>query len=81
MRVRTCKFALVQACKKLGIPRLTHHSMRHLFATRCVESGVDLPTISRWLGHKDGGSLVCKTYGHLRDEHSTTMAQKVSFGA
>jgi hypothetical protein len=28
-----------------------------LFATRCIESGVDIPTVSRWLGHKDGGAL------------------------
>jgi len=53
--------------------------LRHLFATRCIESGVDIPTVSRWLGHKDGGALAMKTYGHLRDLHSTTMAQKVVF--
>jgi hypothetical protein len=53
--------------------------LRHLFATRCIESGVDVPTVSRWLGHKDGGALAMKTYGHLRDLHSTTMAQKVVF--
>jgi len=23
--------------------------LRHLFATRCIESGVDIPTVSRWL--------------------------------
>jgi hypothetical protein len=40
---------------------------------------VDIPTVSRWLGHKDGGALAMKTYGHLRDEHSTTMAKKVVF--
>jgi hypothetical protein len=40
---------------------------------------VDIPTVSRWLGHKDGGALAMKTYGHLRDEHSTKMAQKVVF--
>ncbi|MES1180609.1 MAG: tyrosine-type recombinase/integrase, partial [Verrucomicrobiota bacterium] len=64
---------------KLGISRFTHHDLRHLFATRCIESGVDIPTVSRWLGHKDGGALAMKTYGHLRDEHSTKMAQKVVF--
>ena len=31
------------------------------------------------LGHKDGGALAMKTYGHLRDQHSATMAQKVTF--
>jgi hypothetical protein len=40
---------------------------------------VDIPTVSRWLGHKDGGALAMKTYGHLRDQHSANMAQKVLF--
>ena len=79
MRVFECKKSITTACKKLDIPRFTHHDLRHLFATRCIESGVDIPTVSRWLGHKDGGALAMKTYGHLRDEHSTNMAQKVLF--
>ncbi len=79
MRVQECQGAINTACKKLGIARFTHHDLRHLFATRCIESGVDIPTVSRWLGHKDGGALAMKTYGHLRDLHSTNMAQKVVF--
>jgi hypothetical protein len=79
MLVHECQGAIDTACTKLGIVRITHHDLRHLFATRCIESGVDIPTVSRWLGHKDGGALAMKTYGHLRDQHSTTMAQKVVF--
>jgi integrase len=71
--------SLERACREIGIPRLTHHDFRHLFATRCIESGVDIPTVSRWLGHKDGGALAMKTYGHLRNEHSQAMAQRVKF--
>jgi len=71
--------ALESACKKVGAKRLTHHDLRHLFATRCIEAGVDIPTVSRWLGHKDGGALAMKTYGHLRDEHSQAIAAKVTF--
>jgi integrase len=74
-----CTVTLTNACEKLGVPHLTHHDLRHLFATRCIESGVDIPTVSRWLGHKDGGALAMRTYGHLRDEHSQAMAAKVSF--
>jgi len=74
MQVRECQKAIGTACQKLGLVRLTHHDLRHLFATRCIESGVDIPTVSRWLGHKDGGALAMKTYGHLRDQHSTAMA-------
>ena len=80
-RVTECQKALDRACKKVGTDRITHHDLRHLFATRCIESGVDIPTVSRWLGHKDGGALAMKTYGHLRREHSVAQAQKVSFAA
>jgi integrase len=77
--VRECQKALDRACKKVGTDRITHHDLRHLFATRCIESGVDIPTVSRWLGHKDGGALAMKTYGHLRREHSIAQAQRVTF--
>ena len=79
MRVKECQGAINRASKVLGIARFTHHDLRHLFATRCIEAGVDIPTVSRWLGHKDGGALAMKVYGHLRDAHSTSMAQKVTF--
>jgi hypothetical protein len=29
---------------------------------RTGESGADIPTVSRWLGHKDGGPLAMKVY-------------------
>ena len=78
-RVGECQKALDRAAKKVGADRITHHDLRHLFATRCIESGVDIPTVSRWLGHKDGGALAMKTYGHLRREHSIAQAQRVTF--
>ena len=79
LQVGHCNQALARVCKEIGIAKLTHHDLRHLFSTRCIESGVDIPTVSRWLGHKDGGALAMKTYGHLRNEHSQAMAQKVKF--
>ena len=80
MRVRECQKAMDRAAKVVGMVRITHHDLRHLFATLCIESGVDIPTVSRWLGHKDGGALAMTVYGHLRDQHSVAMAQKVTFG-
>jgi integrase len=74
-----CRTALTGACKRTKAHRITHHDLRHLFATKCIESGVDIPTVSRWLGHRDGGALCMKVYGHLRDAHSQEMAAKVSF--
>jgi integrase len=79
MKAKECQISMDRAAKVLGMHRITHHDLRHLFATRCIESGVDIPTVSRWLGHKDGGALAMKVYGHLRDQHSVAMAQKVTF--
>jgi len=77
--VREAQKAINAACKKIGVERFTHHDLRHLFATVCIESGVDIPTVSRWLNHKDGGALAMKTYGHLRREHSIAQAKRVTF--
>lgn len=79
LRVREAQKAMDHAAEKVGMARLTHHDLRHFFATICIESGVDIPTVSKWLGHKDGGALAMKVYGHLRNEHSLAAAKKVSF--
>jgi integrase len=77
--IKNAKKCLQTACRKLGFPQFTHHDFRHFFATTCIEAGVDIPTISKWLGHKDGGALAMKVYGHLRQEHSFAMIKRVSF--
>mgnify|MGYP003376789952 CR=1 FL=1 len=79
--VASCRMALANACRRIGFPKLTHHDLRRLYATRCIESGVDLPTASRWLGHQDGGALLAKTYFHLADRHSLEMAKLVKIAA
>jgi integrase len=79
MRVFECQNSMTHAAAKIGMKRITHHDLRHLFATICIESGVDIPTVSRWLGHRDGGALCMKTYGHLRQDHSFAQAQRVNF--
>ena len=71
--------SLQTACRRLGYHQFTHHDFRHFFATTCIEAGVDIPTVSRWLGHKDGGALAMRVYGHLRQEHSFAAAKKVTF--
>ena len=80
LRVNEAEKSMRAAAHKIGITHLRHHDLRHLFASTCIESGVDIPTVSRWLGHKDGGALAMKVYGHLRREHSALQAQRVRFG-
>jgi integrase len=81
LRVNEAEKSMRASAKKIGIAHLRHHDLRHLFASTCIESGVDIPTVSRWLGHKDGGALAMKVYGHLRREHSAAQAQRVRFAS
>ena len=76
--IRDAKNALDTACKLNGFPHFTHHCLRHFFVSNCIEKGVDFKTIAAWIGHKDGGLLVAKTYGHLRDTHSFEMAKRIT---
>jgi len=69
--------ALATACRKVGIKTLSYHDFRRLWVTRCIEQGVDLPTLSRWAGHSDGGALLGRVYFHLLDAHSMEAASKV----
>jgi integrase len=71
--------ALHSACRRAGLPRFGHHALRHFFCSNAIEAGIDFKAIAGWLGHKDGGVLVAKTYGHLRNEHSAAMAQRMTF--
>jgi integrase len=78
-RAKECRGSLASACREVGVLKLNHHDLRHLFATTCIESGVDVPTVALWLGHSDGGALAMRTYGHIRPEHSVIAVKKVSF--
>lgn len=81
MNVSECEHSMTNAAARIGMKRITRHDLRHLFATICIESGVDIPTVSRWLGHKDGGALCMETYGHLRQDHSIAQVQRVNLSA
>ena len=77
MLIKSPRIALAASCERLGIDHMRVHDLRHIFATRCIESAVDLPTLASWMGHKDGGVLCAQVYGHLCKKHSTAMAGKV----
>ena len=73
--IDSAKKAISTACRKAGLPQFHHHSLRHYFVSNAIEVGVDFKVVASWVGHKDGGVLVAKTYGHLRDQHSFSMAK------
>ena len=71
--------SLRSAASAIGIPRISHHDLRDLFATTAIESGVDIPTVADWLGHQDGGALLLERYRKRRDDHARKSAKRVSF--
>jgi integrase len=79
--IQQCKLSYSDACKHLNLPHFTHHSLRHFFVSNAIEAGIDFKAIADWVGHKDGGILVAKTYGHLRQEHSAAMAERMNYAA
>jgi len=74
-RVEKCAKVLPAKLQKFGF-----HDLRHHFISYAVMSGLDFMTIARWVGHKDGGILIGKVYGHLADEHRKTQAARMNFG-
>ncbi len=58
--------ALKRACKKAKITNFRFHDLRHTFASMLVQSGVDLYTVQKLLGHKDG--RMTQRYAHLTQE-------------
>ena len=81
VEVANARRCLDTVCRKLGFPHWHNHSLRHYFTTCAVESGVDIPTIAKWTGHKDGGALLMKRYAHLQQAHSVEQMKRVSFTA
>jgi integrase len=79
--INSAKKSIESASRKLGLPVYGHHTCRHFFCSNAIETGIGFKVIAGWLGHKDGGVLVARTYGHLRDEHSAAMAKRMNWAA
>lgn len=67
-------FSLLQ--KKLEIPHRGFHALRHTFATRAIECGVDVKTLSELLGHKNP-IVTLNRYVHSLMEHKQMMMNKL----
>ena len=62
--------------KKLHIPHKGFHSLRHTFATRALECGMDVKTLSEILGHKNP-TITLNRYAHSLMEHKKAMMNKL----
>ena len=61
---------------KLETQHKGFHSLRHTFATRATECGVDVKTLSEILGHKNP-TITLKRYAHSLFAHKIDMMNKV----
>lgn len=64
---------LLQSC---GIRPVNYHALRHTFATRCVEAGVDIKTLSEVLGHASA-SVTLNVYVHSSLEQKRRQLEKL----
>ncbi len=74
--IRSYQHKFAGLLKKLGIEHKCFHTLRHTFATRALEVGMDVKTLSEILGHRDP-AITLRRYAHSLLEHKTEMMNKV----
>ena len=74
--VRSYQRSFERLQKKLKIQHKGFHALRHTFATRALEIGIDVKTLSEILGHKNA-NITLKRYAHSMPEHKKAMMNKI----
>ena len=74
--VRSYQRSFELLLKKLKIPHKGFHSLRHTFATRALECGMDVKTLSEILGHKNP-TVTLNRYVHALMEHNADMMNRI----
>ena len=74
--IRSYQRSFSALLKKLNIPHRGFHSLRHTFATRALECGMDVKTLSEILGHKNP-TVTLNRYAHSLMEHKKEMMNKL----
>lgn len=74
---RTFEYRYKQVLKSTGIKPVNFHALRHTFATRCIERGVDVKSLSEILGHANV-SITLNTYVHSSMELKRLQLEKIS---
>lgn len=73
---RTYEYRFHTEMKESKVRDVNFHVLRHTFATRCVEGGMDIKTLSEILGHSNV-SITLSTYVHSSLELKKTQMEKV----
>ena len=74
--VRSYQRSFELLLKKLKIPHKGFHSLRHTFATRALECGMDVKTLSEILGHKNP-TVTLNRYTHSLMEYKQNMMDRL----
>lgn len=62
--------------KRIGVPHKGFHALRHTFATRAIECGMDVKTLSEILGHKSA-TITLNRYVHSMESYKKEMMNKL----
>ena len=63
MSIRSYQYLFERLTEKVGVRKLNFHALRHTFATRALECGMDIKTLSELMGHKNA-SITLNRYAH-----------------
>lgn len=75
-QVRSYQKTFERLLMKLKIPHKGFHSLRHTFATRAIECGMDIKTLSEIMGHKNP-TVTLSRYAHCLLEHKSDMMNRL----
>lgn len=74
--IRSYQKTFCSLLKCLDLPHRGFHSLRHTFATRALECGMDVKTLSEILGHKNA-TITLNRYVHSLMEHKKSMMNRL----
>ena len=74
---RIMQYHFHRALERCCLPDANYHALRHTFATRCVELGFDVKSLSELLGHSTV-SMTMDRYVHPSMEHKRAHMQRLS---
>ncbi len=78
MEPRLMQRRLAKYTKECGLVGVHFHTIRHTFATRCVEAGFEIKSLSEILGHADT-SITLNRYVHSSMELKRENMEKLTF--
>lgn len=76
MSIRSYQYMFEKLTERARVRKLNFHALRHTFATRAIECGMDIKTIADIMGHKNA-SITLNRYAHCMLDHKIEMMQKL----